>query len=332
MSEDLTLLQLQEARRALALCTGERDRAREEARQLRVQLRSLRAELLAVRPVEQSELLAAQEAQQQALAQAKAAKEQALQAQAERDEALTKAGRAEVRTKQARMESDMSLERVIELREQLARLRANRAIDDAAVALLRAQLDATRAEAPLPSEPEPEPVKEPGAATEPEPGTEPKAPASPPEATPEPSEAELAQVEPEAPAPNTEFDLPEGAIWEFEGAAEPEHFMKICLELCGRAAGTYLRIGHFEGKKKGTEWNLVVMAGPEHSVRDFLVALHREHMRLMSATGLPLVRVQPTRWSANVLNASYEEVAPLRYSRLQALVVDGTLVQQEGGQ
>lgn len=74
------------------------------------------------------------------------------------------------------------------------------------------------------------------------------------------------------------------------------------------------------------------MSGPQDSVRDFLLALNREHMRLMSATGLPLVRIQPTRWSTNVLNAKKEEVSPARYARLQSWVVDGTLQQQEGGQ
>jgi hypothetical protein len=339
MSEDLTQLQLQESRRALSLCTGERDRAREEARQLRGQLRALRAELQAVRPVEQVELLAAQEALREAQAQAAAATAKQLAAERERDQAQDLAARAETQTKQARMESDMSLERVIELREQLARIRSNRAIDEAAVSLLRAQLDAVRSEAPEPVE------AEPAQATQQEP---PQAQHSAEAAAAAPEKEALAlageasneqptgdpQQDPEETQqqPNPDFDLPEGAIWEFEGAAEPEHFMALCLELCKRAAGDYLRIGHFEGLRKERQWSLVVMAGPEDSVRDFLVALDREHMRLMSATGLPLVRIQPSRWSSNVLDANSEEVVPLRYAKLQSWVVDGTLQQQEGGQ
>ena len=330
MSEDLTQLHLQETRRALSLCTGERDRAREEARQLRAQLRSLRAELQAVRPVEQSELLAAQDALRQAQAQTQAAQALQLEAEAEREGAQTRATRAEIQTQQARMESDMSMERVIELREELTRLRSNRAIDDAAVSLLRAQLDAVRTEAQAPSMPPPDLAQAQAPQQEERTSVVQEAVQAPEGETPH----ELIQAAPQTTQaePNPAFDLPEGAIWEFEGVAEPEQFMHLCLELCGRAAGDYLRIGYFKGIRKKRVWRLVVMSGPQDSVRDFLLALNREHMRLMSATGLPLVRIQPTRWSTNVLNAKKKEVAPARYARLQSWVLDGTLQQQEGGQ
>ena len=330
MSEDLTQLQLQETRRALSLCTGERDRAREEARQLRVQFRALRAELQAVRPVEQTELLAAQESLRQAQAQARTAQAQQLKAETERDRAETHATRAKVQAKQARMESDISMERVIELREELTRLRANQAIDDAAVSLLRAQLDAVRAEASAPSMPPLDLEQSQAPHQEERTSVVEEAVQDPGEETPQ----ELIQAAPQATQtePNPAFDLPEGAIWEFEGVAEPEQFMKLCLELCGRAAGDYLRIGYFKGIRKKRAWRLVVMSGPQDSVRDFLLALNREHMRLMSATGLPLVRIQPTRWSANVLDTKREVVAPDRYARLQSWVVNGILEQQEGGQ
>ena len=294
MSEDLTQLQLQETRRALSLCTGERDRAREEARQLRAQLRSLRAELQAVRPVEQSELLAAQDALRQAQAQTLAAQALQLEAEAEREGAQTRATRAETQTQQARLESDMSLERVIELREELTRLRSNRAIDQAAVSLLRAQLDAVRTEVQAPSMPPTD--LEQSKAPQPEERTQVVE-----EAVQEPegkSPHALIQAVPQATQtePNPTFDLPEGAIWEFEGVAEPEQFMHLCLELCGRAAGDYLRIGYFKGTRKKRAWRLVAqtlvwLVREVPSDETFLVGASSNESYRPAASDTRLVRV-----------------------------------------
>lgn len=332
MADPTIQLQLQEARRALRVCTGERDRSREEARQLRAQLRALRAELQAVRPVEQRELLAAQQALREAQEQTRQAREARAQAQTDLSAAQAAGERATLQAKQARMESDMSLERIIELREELTRLRANQSINASAVAMLRAQLDAVRQEAEAPEPEARVPVGAPESAAGVHEALAPAAEHPQVSSNAEPPPPEDAAQEPEGPTPNTAFDLPEGAIWEFEGVAEPEFFMDLCVKLCAKAAGDYLRIGHFEGQVEGRDWAVVFMAGPEHSVRDFLVALDRDNMRLMSATGLPLVRIQPTRWSANVLNANYEQVAPTRFARVRELVVSGALKQQEGGQ
>lgn len=320
-------VELHEAREALSRCQAERDRARAESRLLREQLRGLRAELAAVKPASQIELEAAQaelEALRSQLEDANQARRAAEQAQqwAERS-----AQRANVNAERMEAESRHAFDRIVSLREQLARAEGIVGIERAAAEMLRRELEQARREAThsvmgvdpaqerrltqdlrdldanedrvtSPAGPS---VEEQGAPQEPQGGDGP------------------------ALHPQPAFDLPEGSIWFFEGMAEPEHFHEIVGAIAERYLGELLTLGRFQDGELG----VVAVLGPEHSATDLLNALWREQDRAFAATGLPLIRVQPSSWCSSQRDQRGRAVDPERFEQWRDRIVAGELERVE---
>jgi len=125
----------------------------------------------------------------------------------------------------------------------------------------------------------------------------------------------------------SDFDLPEGIIYYFEGPeAQPSAFLSICCSvITSHCTGSGLHVGRFEGHSE----RLVAVTGPPGSLDRFLSAMDRYERLLTGSLELPEDVVRPYGQTTHDGRLAGDD--PARYEGLKRAIVGGELTLAESG-